>query len=149
MSIWLFNLNMDAYLILQFMTLTDTRNPEKARELQDDMETAIAMHSNARAVALKAYKESVESGDPAAQDVGFPIWCDRNFPNVQALEENMRTTTAIFEAYTSGDGKPALTDTFYRNLTRAVTCVPAQPGLVQTGSTTSLPSKLRCHCLRY
>lgn len=94
------------------------------------MTDAIAELRVAKSAALKAYNEDVKNGI-TAKGQGFPKWCEQNDPSIKALEETMRTKSALFDACQNGDGVASNLNTFRNRVNDAALGAGQNPGLVR------------------
>ncbi len=102
-----------------------------------EMKDAIAEHRAAKSAAVKAWTEDLKNGDPGAKR-GFARWCEQNDPSVKALEETMRTKTALFNACENSDGSAARLTIFQTRVQQAVIGAEKNPGSVPRRSTASI-----------
>jgi len=112
------------------------------------MRAAVKKHDDAYSAALERYNERVKKGDPTAKEMTFAVWCELNDPSVKALEDEMRTKTALFDVCVSGDGRPERSQVLYQRLSDAFLGVPNKPGLVQRGLGTTILFEITPSCLR-
>ncbi|KAK4094573.1 hypothetical protein PCL_09799 [Purpureocillium lilacinum] len=110
------------------VTLTDTHDHDKADKLRKEMTDAIAELRVAKSAALKAYNEDVKNGI-TAKGQGFPKWCEQNDPSIKALEETMRTKSALFDACQNGDGVASNLNTFRNRVNDAALGAGQNPGI--------------------
>ncbi|KAL3958573.1 hypothetical protein ACCO45_006735 [Purpureocillium lilacinum] len=125
---------LECYLGKYRVTQVTQPNTDKAKRLLAEMDEARKKHDDAYDAAWKKYNERKKNGDPTATSTAFLAWCDLNDPGVKALEDDMRTKTAVFHVFTSGDGRFAHSDACYSRLSDAMNYMPNKPG-----------STMKCH----